>query len=58
MEGCMKIYVDNTPGNCNNCIFRQNMSQHWDLDDYCFLNKKSTSRIIMDKDCPLERLED
>ena len=54
----MKIYVDNTPGNCNNCIFRQNMSQHWDLDDYCFLNKKSTSRIIMDNDCPLERLED
>jgi hypothetical protein len=54
----MKIYVDNTPENCNNCIFRHNMSQHWDLDDYCFLNKKSTSRIIMDKDCPLEELED
>ncbi len=53
----MKIYVDNVPENCNNCIFRQNMSQYWDLNDYCFLNKKSTSRIIMDKDCPLEKLE-
>ena len=39
-------------------FFRQNMSQHWDLNDYCFLNKKSTSRIIMDKDCPLEELEE
>lgn len=29
----MKIYVDNTPENCNNCIFKQNMSQHWDLND-------------------------
>ena len=54
----MKIYVDNAPENCNNCIFRQNMSQHWDLDDYCFLNKKRISRIIMDKDCPLKELED
>ena len=54
----MKIYVDNVPKNCNNCIFRQNMSQHWDLEDYCFLNKKSASRIIMDKDCPLEGLEE
>lgn len=53
----MKIYVDNIPGNCNNCIFRQNMSQHWYLDDYCFLNKKSTNRIIMDRDCLLEKLE-
>jgi hypothetical protein len=28
----MKIYVDNAPKNCNKCIFKQNMSQHWDLD--------------------------
>lgn len=49
----MKIYVDNTQENCNNCIFRQNMSQHWDLEDYCFLNRKSTIRIIINKDCPL-----
>ena len=54
----MKIYVDDVPENCNSCIFRQNMSQHWDLEDYCFLNKKSASRIIMDKDCPLEGLEE
>lgn len=58
MEDDMKIYVDNAPKNCNKCIFKQNMSHHWDLEDYCFLNKKSTSRIIMDKDCPLEVLED
>lgn len=54
----MKIYVDNVPKNCNNCIFKQNMSQHWDLEDYCFLNKKSTNKIIMDEDCPLKELED
>lgn len=54
----MKIYVDNVPENCNNCIFRQNMSQHLDKEDYCILNKKSTSRIIMDQDCPLEGLGD
>lgn len=29
----MKIYVDNKPENCNNCIFKQIMSQHWDLED-------------------------
>ena len=52
----MKIYADNVPENCNNCIYRQNMNRHWDLDDYCFLNKKSISRIIMDEDCPLEEL--
>lgn len=54
----MKIYVDNAPKNCNNCIFKQDMSKHWNLEDYCFFNKKSTSRIIMDKDCPLKELED
>lgn len=53
----MKIYVDNVPENCSNCIFRQDMNMHWDLDDYCFLNKKSISRIIMDENCPLEELE-
>lgn len=55
----MKIYANNrytknTPKNCNNCIFRQNMSQHWDLEDYCCLNQKHTSKIIMEKDCPLK----
>ena len=54
----MKIYVDNIPENCNNCIFRQNISQYLDMEDYCFLNKKSISRIIMDQDCPLEGLSD
>ncbi len=54
----MKIYVDDVPENCNSCIFRQNMSQHWDLEDYCILNKKGTSTIILDRDCPLEKLEE
>lgn len=53
----MKIYVDKVPKNCNGCIFKQNMSRHWELKDYCFLNKKSTDKIIMDKDCPLAELE-
>ncbi len=54
----MKVYVDNRPENCNNCIFKQIMSQHWDLEDYCFLNKKHISKINMDEDCPLIELED
>lgn len=36
----MKVSADNAPENCNNCIYKQNMSKHWDLNDYCFLNKK------------------
>lgn len=53
----MKLYVDNIPDNCNHCIYRQDISRHWDLDDYCSLNKKSTSRIIMDEDCSLKEQE-
>jgi len=58
MEDSMRIYVDNKPENCNNCIFKLIMSQHWDLEDLCFLNKKCTSKINMDADCPLKGLED
>ena len=54
----MRVYVDDVPKNCNDCIFKQNMSQHWDLEDYCFLNKKRMSNIIMDMDCPLVELEE
>ncbi len=54
----MKIYVDDKPENCNRCIFKQVMSQHWDLEDYCFLNRKHISKISMDEDCPLKGLED
>jgi len=57
VEDSMKIYVDNKPENCNNCIFKQIRSQHWDLEDNCFLMKKVISRINMDEDCPLEGLE-
>lgn len=55
LEVSMKTCGDNAPENCNNCTFKQNMSQHWDLEDYCTLNKKSTSIIIMDRDCPLQK---
>lgn len=54
----MKNCVDNIPKNCNNCAFRKIMSKHWDLEDYCLLNKKHTSRIVMEEDCPLKELED
>lgn len=52
-EDSMRVYVDNVPKNCNKCVFKQIMSQHWDLEDYCLLNRKITSRIIIKKDCPL-----
>lgn len=54
----MRIYVDDAPKNCNNCLFKQVMSQHWDLEDYCLLNKKRMSNIVMDEDCPLVELND
>lgn len=54
----MKIYVDTLPKNCNYCVFRENMSQHWNLEDYCFLNKKKTSEVVLNEDCPLSKLED
>lgn len=52
----MKIYVDSKPENCNHCIFTQSMGRHWDLEDYCLLNKKNRSKIIMDMDCPLKEM--
>ena len=54
----MNIYVDRKPENCNHCIFNLDINRYFDLDDRCYLNKKSASRIIMDKDCPLKELED
>jgi hypothetical protein len=53
----MKIYVDRKPENCNHCVFNPGVNRYFDLDDCCYLNKKNTSRIIMDKDCPLKELE-
>lgn len=41
------------PKNCNGCNFKQEMGRHWDLEDYCFLNKISISRMHMEEDCPL-----
>lgn len=49
----MRVYMNNIPKNCNKCAFKQIMSQHWDVEDYCLLNQKITSRIIIKKDCPL-----
>lgn len=49
----MKIYADRKRKNCNHCIYREDVSRHLDLEDYCSLNMKRTGRIIMDKDCPL-----
>ena len=43
----------NVPENCNGCKFKQEMGRHWELEDYCFLNQISISRIDMEKDCPL-----
>lgn len=48
----MTIQVDRKQ-NCNHCIYRQDVSRHWDLEDYCLLNMKKTSRITVDRDCPI-----
>lgn len=54
----MKIHMDRKLENCNHCIYREELSRHLDLDDYCAKSMKRTGRINMDIDCPLERLED
>lgn len=54
----MNIYVDEIAKNSSNCLFMHNLSKHWDLEDYCFLNKMIISRINVDRDCPLVKLED
>ncbi len=49
----MDNYVDREPENCNHCIYRKDVSRYLDIEDYCFLNKKSIYMIRMDIDCPL-----
>lgn len=49
----MKNNMDRKPRNCNHCIYRENVSRHLDLDDYCSKNMKRIGRIDMEKDCPL-----
>lgn len=54
----MKNQADGVTENCNYCAFRQNMSQHWDVEDYCQLNMKRTSKIKMGADCYASKTED
>lgn len=49
----MKICMDRKPENCNYCIYREEMSRHLDLDDYCTKNRKKTGKINIQTDCPL-----
>lgn len=53
----MKIYSGRKPENCNHCIYKKDISVHLDLEDYCCKNMKRISKIDMDMDCPLEKLE-
>lgn len=57
-ECFMKICMSGKPENCNYCIYRENVSRCLDLDDYCTRIMKQTSRIIMDRDCPLRKDKD
>lgn len=56
-ERFMKICMDKKPENCNHCIYRENVSRYLELEDYCSKNMKHMSKIIMDIDCPLRKLE-
>lgn len=49
----MDAHVNNVPENCNGCVYKEMVSRHWELEDYCALNKISISRMDMEKDCPL-----
>lgn len=43
------------PENCNHCAYKENISQHWELEDYCKRINQKLSRIDIEKDCPLDR---
>ncbi len=51
----MKNNIYRKPGNCNHCIYRENVSRYLDLDDYCSRTMKWIGRIDMEKDCPLRK---
>jgi len=49
----MDIHVNNVPENCNGCMYKQMVSRHWELEDYCILNRKNINRMNMEEDCPM-----
>lgn len=49
----MDAHVNNVPENCNGCVYKEMVSRHWELEDYCALNKINISRMVMEEDCPL-----
>lgn len=51
----MKICMDREPMNCNHCIYREELSRYFDLDDYCAKNGKRTGKINIQTDCPLRK---
>lgn len=54
----MDGYLHIIPKNCNDCAYKQMVSRHWELEDYCMLNKKKIREIVMDEDCPLGKTEE
>lgn len=52
-ECFMKICMDRKPENCSHCIYREELSRYFDLEDYCVKNGKRTGKINIQKDCPL-----
>ena len=51
----MRICMEKKSENCNNCIYRKDVSRHLDMDDYCSLNRKRTGKIDIKTDCPLRK---
>lgn len=41
----MEVHMDIKPKNCNHCIYRENVSRYFDLEDYCSRNMKHISKI-------------
>lgn len=49
----MENYVNAAGENCNHCTYKKNISRHWNMEDYCSLNRKRIGTINIGKDCPL-----
>lgn len=49
----MDANVSDVPKNCNGCVYKQILSRHWELEDYCALNNKKIEMVLMEEDCPL-----
>lgn len=53
----MERHDNEVSENCNHCNYRDCLSKHWDIEDYCSFNKKKIGKINVEHDCPLRMMK-